>query len=48
MSQNVMVGSLSSASAKNFTMDMPDWNSVDTRITRQHQGLTSGHNPPAG
>ena len=27
-----MVGSLSSASAKNFTMDMPDWNSVDTRM----------------
>ena len=31
MSQNVMVGSCR-ASAKNFTMDMPDWNSVDTRI----------------
>ena len=32
MSQNVMVCSLSSASARNFTIDMPDWNKVDTKM----------------
>ena len=32
MSQKVMVGSLSLASAMSFTSDVPDWKSVDTRM----------------